>query len=108
MKLRYYLLPTVVLVITTTDLVKYKLSRPMLRGRIGKWILALAEFHLEYVFKKAVKGQVLANFLADHPSQTESHEIMVLGTASVEPWKMWFDGSKANGLTGIGIVTRSP
>ena len=28
--------------------------------------------------------------------------------ASVEPWQMWFDGSKANGLTGIGIVIRSP
>ena len=36
MKLRYYLLPTTVLVIATTDLVKYMLSRPMLRGRIGK------------------------------------------------------------------------
>ena len=32
MKLRYYLLPTSVLVIETTDLVKYMLCRPMLRG----------------------------------------------------------------------------
>ena len=62
MKLRYYLLPTTVLVIATTDLVKYMLSRPMLRGRIGKWVLALSEFHLEYVPQKAVKGQVLVNF----------------------------------------------
>ena len=58
--------------------------------------------------QKAVKGQVLANFLADHPSQTESQEIMELGMASVEPWQMWFDGSRANGLTGIGIVIKSP
>ena len=75
------------------------LSRPMLRGRIGKWILALSEFHLEYVLQKAVKGQVLANFLADHLCQTESQEIMELGMVSVESWRMWFDGSKANGLT---------
>ena len=54
MKLRYYFLPTTVLVIATTDLVKYMLSRPMLMGRIGKWILALSEFHLEYVPQKAV------------------------------------------------------
>ena len=33
MKLRYYLLPTVVLVIITRDLIKYMLSRPMFRGR---------------------------------------------------------------------------
>ena len=88
MKLRYYLLPTTVLIIATTDLVKYMLSRPMLRGRIGKWILGLSEFYLEYVPQKAVKGQVLTNFLADHPSQTESQEIMELGMASVEPWQM--------------------
>ena len=53
-KLSYFLLPTTGLVITITDLVKYMLSRPMLRGRIGKWILALSEFHLEYVPQKAV------------------------------------------------------
>ena len=60
-------LPITVLVIAIIDLVKYMLSKPMLGGIIGKWILALLEFHLEYVSQKAVKGQVLANFLADHP-----------------------------------------
>ena len=38
----------------------------------------------------------------------ESQEIMELGMVSVEPWQMWFDGSKANGLTGIGVVIKSP
>ena len=33
---------------------------------------------------------------------------MEFGMASVEPWQMWFDGSKANGLIGIGIVIKSP
>ena len=27
---------------------------------------------------------------------------------SVEPWQMWFDGSKANDLIGIGVVIMSP
>ena len=49
MKLRYFLLPNVVLVFATTDMVKYMLSRPVVRGRNDKWILALSEFHLEYV-----------------------------------------------------------
>ena len=39
------------------------LSRPILHGRMGKWSLALVEFHLVYVPQKAIKGQALANFL---------------------------------------------
>mgnify|MGYP003703457705 CR=1 FL=1 len=27
---------------------------------------------------------------------------------SIEPWQMWFDRSKANGLTRIGVVIKSP
>ncbi|GKV15581.1 hypothetical protein SLEP1_g26361 [Rubroshorea leprosula] len=37
------------------------------RSRIGKWVLALSEFNLKYMPQKAVKGQALADFLADHP-----------------------------------------
>ncbi|KAI5317537.1 hypothetical protein L3X38_037244 [Prunus dulcis] len=38
----------------------------MLRGRIGKWTLALTEFAFRYVPQKAVKEQAVADFLADH------------------------------------------
>ncbi|XP_051144701.1 uncharacterized protein LOC127260803 [Andrographis paniculata] len=43
-------------------------TRPALRGRQAKWAVKLATFDLRYVSIKAVKGQVIANFLADHPS----------------------------------------
>ncbi|XP_073270467.1 uncharacterized protein [Primulina huaijiensis] len=45
--------------------------RPILSGRIGKWSLALAEFTLIYYPQKSVKGQAIADFLADHPSLDE-------------------------------------
>ncbi|GKV11050.1 hypothetical protein SLEP1_g22336 [Rubroshorea leprosula] len=48
------------------NVIKYMLSRPLLRGRIGKWVLALSEFNLKYMPQKAVKRQALADFLADH------------------------------------------
>ncbi|XP_015957286.1 uncharacterized protein LOC107481515 [Arachis duranensis] len=41
-------------------------SFPMLRGCLGKWILALTEFDLQYVPAEAVKGQVIADFLVDN------------------------------------------
>ena len=49
------------IVICKDDVVKYMLSLPILKGRIGKWILALSEFDLRYKSAKAVKGQVVSN-----------------------------------------------
>ena len=68
MKLRHYLIKSQVYMVSQTDLMKYMLSRPLITRRIRKWSLALLEFTLVYFPHKSVKGQALANFLADHPS----------------------------------------
>lgn len=67
-KHRAYLLPTNVMVVCKTNLVKYLLTRPILHGWLGKWALAMMEFSLSYVPAKTIKGQALADFEADHPS----------------------------------------
>jgi hypothetical protein len=36
-----------------------------------KWALLLQEFEIVYVSQKAIKGQALADFLADHPIPDE-------------------------------------
>ena len=68
MKLRHYLIKSQVYVVSQTDLKKYMLSRSLITGRIDKWSLSLLEFTLVYFPQKSVKGQALANFLADNPS----------------------------------------
>src|SRR5688572_30992554 len=77
------------------------LSLPILKGRIGKWILALSEFDLRYESAKAIKGQVMADFVAQHCGP----EIAV-----VEPvlWTLYFDGSSCGAGSGIGIILISP
>jgi hypothetical protein len=50
-------------VVCKDDVVKYMLSLPILKGRIGKWILALLEFHLTYQLAKAIKGEVMADLV---------------------------------------------
>ncbi|KAM1607584.1 hypothetical protein ACFX1Z_028150 [Malus domestica] len=55
-KLRHYMLPSVTQVITQTDVIRYMLTRPIVKGQIGKWTMALSEFSLQYVPQKAVKG----------------------------------------------------
>ena len=38
-----------ILVISQTNVIKYMLLKPMIHGRIGKWMLTLIEFSLQYV-----------------------------------------------------------
>src|SRR5581483_11477403 len=47
-KLRHYLLLEECTIVGKADVIKYMLSVPMLNGRIGKWVLGLAEFDLKF------------------------------------------------------------
>jgi hypothetical protein len=78
------------------------LSMPILNGRIGKWILALLEFDLRYESDKAIKGQVIADFVTHH------HEKKDVVLVELIPWTLFFDGSTCKHGGGIGIVLLSP
>nr|XP_025678255.1 uncharacterized protein LOC112778105 [Arachis hypogaea] len=106
LKLKYYLIPRNVYVISKFDVLKYMLSSPILHGRLGKWMLALTEFSLYFVPARAVKGQVLADFLVDHPCiDIDENSLSFVGLV---PWKLYFDGSCHKGGVGIGILIISP
>ncbi|KAM1302551.1 hypothetical protein ACFX2H_013470 [Malus domestica] len=55
-KLMHYMLSSVTQVITQTDVIRYMLTQPIVKGRIGKWTMALSKFSLQYVPQKAIKG----------------------------------------------------
>ena len=61
-KLRHYLLKHRVYVISQTNLMKYMLNKPVLSGKIGKWLLSLIEFSLVYHPQKSMKRQMLTDF----------------------------------------------
>jgi hypothetical protein len=61
-KFRHYLNAECI-VYSKFDVIKHMLSMPILNGRIGKWILALSEFELKFESAKAVKGQIIADFI---------------------------------------------
>ncbi|KAK9914411.1 hypothetical protein M0R45_038192 [Rubus argutus] len=96
-------------VVAQTDLVKYMLTRPILRGRIGKWILALSEFSLQYVPLKAQTSQAVTDFLLHHPVP-EDYEVrdLEIGVITLAPWTLYFDGSRTDKLSGAGIALESP
>ncbi|XP_070667555.1 uncharacterized protein [Malus domestica] len=110
-KLRHYMLQSVTQVIAQTDVIRYMLTRPIVKGRIGKLTMALSEFSLQYVPQKAVKGQALADFLAHHPSPYGFGDTDVeIGMVETRDnyWTMYFDGSSTSSSAGVGVVIQSP
>ncbi|XP_050888671.1 uncharacterized protein LOC127093810 [Lathyrus oleraceus] len=47
------------------DFIK-KFIQPILHSRIGKWALALTKFSLTFKPLKAMKGQIVADFIVDY------------------------------------------
>nr|KYP36662.1 Retrovirus-related Pol polyprotein from transposon opus [Cajanus cajan] len=102
-KLKYYLRPFDVLIFCRSNVIKYMLGKPVLHCRIGKWALALTEYSLNFVPLKSTKGKVIADFLVDHSKLTEQ-----INYLTTKPWELFFDGSKHELGTGIGLLIISP
>jgi ribonuclease HI len=76
------------------------LYQPILCGRIGKWAYALIEYDLIYEPLRALKGQVLADFIVEHGIELDN-EINYL---TFTPWKLYSDGSVCKDGQCVGIV----
>jgi ribonuclease HI len=100
-KLRHILLFVEIIIICKLDVIKHMLSAPVLKGWVGKWMFTLLEFDIRYQPAKAVKGQALADLIAERINTN-------IATLSVRTWAMYFDGSACEDGCGIGILLVSP
>jgi hypothetical protein len=89
-KLRHILLFAEIIIICKSEIIKHMLSAPVLKGRLGKWMFALSEFNIRYQPTKAVKGQALADLIAERINTN-------ILTLAVRAWAMYFDGSPRRG-----------
>ncbi|XP_057790567.1 LOW QUALITY PROTEIN: uncharacterized protein LOC131007657 [Salvia miltiorrhiza] len=113
-KLKHYFQAHTVRLISKANPLKFVMSRPVLSDRLARWYLQLQQFEIVYVPQKAVKGQVLADFLADHPIPAEwelsddlpDEDALVIDVAL--PWWMFFDGASHKEGAGAGIVFVTP
>ncbi|MCI48211.1 maturase K, partial [Trifolium medium] len=82
-KLRHYFLVHSI-VVRTDQPIKQLLARPDMTGRMLKWSLELSEFEIHYENRRALKAQVLADFIAEmtNPSTSEKNK-----------WRIFVDGS---------------
>ena len=113
-KLEHYMQVYTVRLIAKANPIKYVLSWPVVSGPIAQWAILLQQYDLAYVLQKAVKGQALADFLADHPvpSNWEFSDDFpdedVFYIEVMPPWMMFFNGVACREGAGIGVVFISP
>jgi len=64
----------------------------------------LTRFSLNFVPLKAIKGEIVVKFFADHTHV----EILECFVGIIKPWLLYFDGSKHIDCYGIGVVIIFP
>ena len=93
-----------------------------LNARLVKWLILLTQFDIRYVPQKVIKGQALAEFLAEHLLPKDSQlrndlpDELVYNVETSSPhasWDMYFDGAtrtseKRKLISGVGILFVSP
>jgi hypothetical protein len=105
-KLRHRLQSSTCVVACQADVIKHMLQQSILSGRIRQWDSAFVEYNLAYEPLKAMKGQVVLDFIVGHNIDQNKDESFNL--VSIHPCKLFFDGSDCREDQGIGVVLISP
>jgi ribonuclease HI len=115
-KLRQYMLYYTTWLVSRMDPIKYIFEKPALTGKIARWQVLLSEFDILFVARKAIKGQAIADYLADYPSEQlelmdsefPDEDVMAVDEDNHGRWKLYFDGAANAVGSGIGAVLVSP
>ncbi|XP_062117101.1 uncharacterized protein LOC133830977 [Humulus lupulus] len=106
-KLQQYFESHTIIVYTDYPM-KQVLNKPDLSGRLSKWAIELGTYDIQFLPRKAKKGQVLANFLVEIQSFTPDTLPELLELEAEWVWTMHTDGASNSQGAGIGIVLEAP
>ena len=92
------------------------MTKPLLlNGRLVKWAILLSQYEKQFLPQKAMKGQIVAYFLAENPDprtiklyedfSDEIAEVCMTQTSFEEQvWQLFFDDASRTGPRGNIIV----
>ncbi|KAL9368143.1 hypothetical protein Peur_039342 [Populus x canadensis] len=87
--------------ISKLDPLRYICEKPYLSSRIARWQVLLAEYDIIYITRKAVKGSIIADHLADHAMEDyesldfefPDEDVLAIEEEKSDWWIMYFDGA---------------
>nr|GEW96214.1 reverse transcriptase domain-containing protein [Tanacetum cinerariifolium] len=103
-RLRRYFQAHPIAVITDQP-IKQIMSRPDVAGRLQKWSVMLGEHNITYRPRTSMKGQVLADFLANFPDESQPDASL---ETQQEPWTLFTDESSCVDGSNAGLILTSP
>ena len=80
------------------------LQKPDASARLLKWLIELSQFDIDYKPWIAIKGQALADFVAEFTGLPPEVE----GAAQPPRWKLYVDSSSNNNGSGGRLVLHTP
>ena len=89
-------------IIQTDKPLRRAMSNPKAAGRMALWAIELSEFNIQYRPHTAIKGQVVADFIAEFIN-VECQE-----AGEYPQWSVHTDGSYNRRVGGAGIILHSP
>ncbi|XP_058075573.1 uncharacterized protein LOC131224000 [Magnolia sinica] len=108
------------IIVLTDSPLKQVLQRLEVSGRITKWVIELGEFDIQFRPRTAIKGQTVADFIAEFTApNVEGTSTEVEAAPSLAPltkqdteseprWILFVDGSSNAKCAGAGIVLVTP
>ena len=113
-RLRHYVTKYSILLVSRLDPLRYLFDRPVLAGRLMRWLVLLTEFDIQYFTQKSVKGSIVANHLAslpvsnDRPIDNDFSDEQFVSVTNIAGWQLYFDGAANQLGFGIDILLISP
>ncbi|XP_075667544.1 uncharacterized protein LOC142637124 [Castanea sativa] len=82
-------------------------------GRVAKWGTKLGAYDVKYMPRTAIKGQILADFVAEFTEGEINQEdtmvtVMTIGMGNVTLWEVYTDGASNRKGVGVGVVLITP
>ncbi|GJR25558.1 reverse transcriptase domain-containing protein [Tanacetum coccineum] len=108
-RLRRYLQGHVIKVITDKP-INQILNNREATGRLAKWGIELEAYGIKYASRSAIKGQVLADTMAEDSLAQEGMEIKAPENLRTEEdiWKLYTDGASNEHGSGAGLILIYP
>ena len=100
-KLKPYFQAYTVVVLTDRPL-RQAMSNPDAAGRLALWAIELSEFDIQYRPRTAIKGQVIADFIAEFTHDEDK------GAEGHSQWNVHTNGLSNRQARGAGVVLLSP